>query len=101
VVLPNYLQDKNKHFKEQYREIIDKNGEYVEVGYDKRENLMNHLKNERKRHYRYCLDSTYEEYYEKVNGSKLGIYDEIAIRRGRIIVPGSDDDNFLTKVMNE
>ena len=60
VVLPNYFETKNKLYKEQHKEIIDKNGEYAQVGYDKKENLINHLKGQRNRHYRHCLDSTYE-----------------------------------------
>ena len=51
-------------------------------------------KHERNRHYRFCLGEPYEEYYKRVNGVELGVYDEIAIRKGRVLLPEEKNEIF-------
>jgi hypothetical protein len=59
----------------------------MKIGYDSKQRLQTVKKFDRNRHYRYCLNETYEDYYERVHHVKLGVYDEIALRRGRVLLP--------------
>ncbi len=52
-----------------------RNGEYIKIGYDSKDTLRTKTKDDWNRHYRYCLNETYEDYYQRVNGVKLGIYE--------------------------
>jgi hypothetical protein len=63
VVMPSYLFDDTKNaYVEQFKEVFDRNREYVKVGYDNKTSLKKN-KEHRNRHYRYCLDRPYEKYY--------------------------------------
>jgi len=39
-----------------HKNIIDENGEYLAIGYDRKQYLMNHDRDRCNKHYRYCLD---------------------------------------------
>lgn len=75
VVLPCYAKSNKGIFKEQFIERFDANGDYMKVGYDKKENVIQQRKSACNKHYRFCLDCPYEDYYFRVNETKLGIYD--------------------------
>lgn len=77
-----------------------RNGEYIKIGYDSKDTLRTKTKDDWNRHYRYCLNETYEDYYQRVNGVKLGIYEQLPIKRGRVLLP-EEKSEFFTNLLNE
>lgn len=62
------------------------------------------LKEQKNKHYRYCLDETLEEYYMRVFKINMGIYDQITIRKGRYLLPeekGSIFNNIFDEEESE
>ena len=59
----------------------------MKIGYDSKQSLGKLKKQDRNRHYRYCLDETYEDYYQRAYKVSLGVYDEIPIKKGRVLLP--------------
>lgn len=51
------------------------NEDYMCVGYDKKEMRRSTSFGKRNKHYRFTLRESYEEYYERVNKIKLGVYE--------------------------
>lgn len=56
----------------------------------------------RNKHYRFMLNETMEEYYEKLHGVKMGVMCEIPIRKGKFIADdNSTSASMLRKITNE
>ena len=86
VILPKYRRDEHTNiFTEEFKDKM--NDEYMKIGYDSKEVLAKGRKYERNRHYRYCLDESYESYYQRVYKVPMGVYEEIPLRKGRVLLP--------------
>lgn len=59
---------------EKYKDIILKNGNYMQIGYDDIKSRGSGT-SKRNKHYRYVLSESYEQYFERINGHRLGLMD--------------------------
>ena len=95
VVFPTYTESVTRVFTESHKEIVDRNPEYVVVGYDRTNEKATKNVERRNRHYRFALTEPLKDFYRSYYNAEVGISNNIEIHTGRKLV----GDDIVTNIM--